>query len=57
MIRRFSTLYVGHIELEHCGFVGTPADDRRYPNERLMEVFDTSVELARTVDALGYETL
>jgi alkanesulfonate monooxygenase SsuD/methylene tetrahydromethanopterin reductase-like flavin-dependent oxidoreductase (luciferase family) len=57
MITRFSTLYVGHIELEACGLSGTPADDRRYPNERLIEVFDTAVALARTADALGYETL
>jgi alkanesulfonate monooxygenase SsuD/methylene tetrahydromethanopterin reductase-like flavin-dependent oxidoreductase (luciferase family) len=57
MIKRFSTLYVGHIELDHCGLSGTPADDRRYPNERLIEVFDTAIELARSVDALGYDTL
>jgi alkanesulfonate monooxygenase SsuD/methylene tetrahydromethanopterin reductase-like flavin-dependent oxidoreductase (luciferase family) len=57
MIRRFSTLYVGHIELEQCGLAGTPADDRRYPNERLIEVFDTATTLARTADRLGYATL
>ena len=57
MIKRFSTLYVGHIELDHCGLSGTPADDRRYPNERLIEVFATAIELARSVDALGYDTL
>jgi alkanesulfonate monooxygenase SsuD/methylene tetrahydromethanopterin reductase-like flavin-dependent oxidoreductase (luciferase family) len=57
VITRFSTLYVGHIELEACGLSGTPADDRRYPNERLIEVFDTAVALARAADALGYETL
>ena len=57
MIRRFSTLYVGHIELEQCGLAGTPADDRRYPNQRLIEVFATAVALARATDALGYETL
>jgi alkanesulfonate monooxygenase SsuD/methylene tetrahydromethanopterin reductase-like flavin-dependent oxidoreductase (luciferase family) len=57
MIRRFSTLYVGHIELERCGLSGIPADDRRYPNERLIEVFDTAVEMARTADRLGYDTL
>jgi alkanesulfonate monooxygenase SsuD/methylene tetrahydromethanopterin reductase-like flavin-dependent oxidoreductase (luciferase family) len=57
MIKRFSTLYVGHIELEQCGLSGTPADDRRYPNERLIEVFDTAAALARATDALGYETL
>ena len=57
MIRRFSTLYVGHIELEQCGLAGTPADDRRYPNERLSEVFETAAALARTTDALGYDIL
>ncbi len=57
MITRFSTLYVGHIELEACGLAGTPADDRRYPNERLIEVFDTAAALARATDQLGYETL
>src|SRR5438105_6508852 len=57
MITRFSTLYVGHIELERCGFAGTPADDRRYSNERLLEAFDTAAALAQATDALGYETL
>jgi len=57
MITRFSTLYVGHIELERCGFAGMPADDRRYPNQRLAEVFETSAMMARACDELGYETL
>src|SRR5262245_61078444 len=57
MIKRFSTLYVGHIDLPQCGLSGIPADDRRYPNDRLIEVFDTAVELARAADGLGYETL
>jgi alkanesulfonate monooxygenase SsuD/methylene tetrahydromethanopterin reductase-like flavin-dependent oxidoreductase (luciferase family) len=57
VITRFSTLYVGHIELDRCGLAGTPADDRRYPNERLAETFDTAAALARAADTLGYETL
>lgn len=57
MITKFSTLYVGHIELEHCGLSGTPADDRRYSNERLIEAFDTTIALAHAADTLGYETL
>jgi alkanesulfonate monooxygenase SsuD/methylene tetrahydromethanopterin reductase-like flavin-dependent oxidoreductase (luciferase family) len=57
VITRFSTLYVGHIELERCGLSGTPADDRRYPNERLIEAFDTAIALAEVTDRLGYETL
>lgn len=35
MITRFSTLYVGHIELEQCGLAGAPADSRRYPKPAL----------------------
>ncbi len=57
MITRFSTLYVGHIELERCGLDGVPADDRRYPNARLAESFDTAAALAQAADTLGYETL
>ena len=57
MIRRFSTLYVGHIELEQCGLAGIPADDRRYPNARLSETFETATALAQATDALGYDTL
>jgi alkanesulfonate monooxygenase SsuD/methylene tetrahydromethanopterin reductase-like flavin-dependent oxidoreductase (luciferase family) len=57
MITRFSTLYVGHIELERCGLSGVPADDRRYPNARLAETFETAAALAGATDALGYETL
>jgi alkanesulfonate monooxygenase SsuD/methylene tetrahydromethanopterin reductase-like flavin-dependent oxidoreductase (luciferase family) len=57
VITRFSTLYVGHIELERCGLAGVPADDRRYANERLAEAFDTATALAQAADTLGYETL
>ena len=57
MITRFSTLYVGHIELEACGLTGAPADSRRYSNRRLIETFDTAAALAQATDELGYETL
>jgi alkanesulfonate monooxygenase SsuD/methylene tetrahydromethanopterin reductase-like flavin-dependent oxidoreductase (luciferase family) len=48
---------VGHIDLEACGLAGTPADDRRYANQRLIEAFDTAGALATAADRLGYETL
>lgn len=57
VISKFSTLYVGHIELEQCGLAGVPADDRRYPNARLTETFETAAALAQAADTLGYETL
>jgi alkanesulfonate monooxygenase SsuD/methylene tetrahydromethanopterin reductase-like flavin-dependent oxidoreductase (luciferase family) len=57
MIQRFSVLYVGQIELENIGRAGTPADKRRYPNERLVEAYRTLVEVARLMDELGYDIL
>ena len=57
MIRKFSVLYVGQIELEDIGRDGTPADRRRYPNERLVEAYRTAVDVARVMDDHGYYCL
>ena len=57
MITKFSALYVGHIELENVGRDGTPADQRRYPNERLVEAFEMARDVAQTMDELGYYCL
>ena len=57
MIKHFSVLYVGHIALDNCGLNGTPADARRYPNERLVEGMAMAEDVAREMDELGYSTL
>ena len=57
MIKRFSVLYVGHIEVENVGRDGTPADARCYPNERLVEGMAMAEEVAHVMDDLGYSTL
>jgi len=57
MIKHFSVLYVGHIAMENCGRDGTPADARRYPNERLVEGMANAEDVAREMDSLGYDTL
>src|SRR5262249_24101236 len=57
MIKNFHVLYVGQIELDNIGLAGTPANDRRYSHERLSEVFATARDIARTMDALGYDVL
>jgi alkanesulfonate monooxygenase SsuD/methylene tetrahydromethanopterin reductase-like flavin-dependent oxidoreductase (luciferase family) len=57
MITKFSVLYVGQIELDNVGLHGTPADERRYPNERLAEAFQTSKEIAQLMDELGFYCL
>ena len=57
MIRQFSVLYVGQIELENIGRDGTPADARRYGNERLVEAYRSVLDVARAMDDLGYYCL
>ena len=57
MITKFSVLYVGQIELDNVGIDGTPADARRYPNERLAEAFFTARDVAQLMDDLGYYCL
>jgi alkanesulfonate monooxygenase SsuD/methylene tetrahydromethanopterin reductase-like flavin-dependent oxidoreductase (luciferase family) len=57
MIKKFSVLYVGHIALDNVGRDGTPADERRYSNERLIEGMAMAEDVAHTMDDLGYDTL
>ncbi len=54
MIRHCSTLYAGHIDVGDMGQLATPANERRYSNERLASVFDKAEALARACDDLGY---
>ena len=57
MIDKFSVLYVGQIELDNIGLDGTPADERRYPNERLTEGLANSERLAGLLDRLGFHAM
>ncbi len=57
MIKRFSVLYVGQIDLENVGAGGTPADERRYPNARLVQGYENAVALAKHMDPLGFYCL
>jgi alkanesulfonate monooxygenase SsuD/methylene tetrahydromethanopterin reductase-like flavin-dependent oxidoreductase (luciferase family) len=57
MIRKFSVLYVGQIELDHVGRDGTPADQRRYGNEPVVEAYRSMVDVARVMDDEGYYCL
>ncbi len=57
MIKRFSSLYAGHVDFEESGQNADPVNDRRYPNEHLATVFDKSEALARCMDEHGYHTL
>ncbi len=57
MIKRFHALYVGQVELENIGLHGTPADARRYSNERLSEPLFAARDVAQLMDELGYYAL
>src|SRR4029453_3509868 len=57
MIRKFSVLYVGQVELDNVGRDGTPADLRRYSNERVVEAYRSMVDVARFMDDEGYYCL
>ena len=57
MINKFHVLYVGQIELDHVGRDGTPANERRYSDERLREAFFTARDIAQTMDELGFDVL
>jgi alkanesulfonate monooxygenase SsuD/methylene tetrahydromethanopterin reductase-like flavin-dependent oxidoreductase (luciferase family) len=57
MIKNFHVLYVGQIELDNIGLNGTPANDRRYSDQRLREAFNTAREVAQLMDELGFDVL
>ena len=57
MISKFHVLYVGQIELDNIGLNGTPANERRYSDERLREAYFTARDVARTMDELGFDVL
>ena len=40
MITKFDSLFAGHIDMENAGYGGTAVNDRRFPNEQLVTVFD-----------------
>ena len=56
MITKFDSSYVGTVDMENCGYLGTPINDRRYSNQQLAEVLHNAVAYARKMDGLGYDT-
>jgi alkanesulfonate monooxygenase SsuD/methylene tetrahydromethanopterin reductase-like flavin-dependent oxidoreductase (luciferase family) len=57
MIKRFGSLFAGHIDLGDIGQDATPANERRYSNEELAGVFQKAEDMAVTMDRLGYDAL
>jgi alkanesulfonate monooxygenase SsuD/methylene tetrahydromethanopterin reductase-like flavin-dependent oxidoreductase (luciferase family) len=56
MITRFDSSYVGTVDLENCGYLGTPINDRWYTNRQLADVLHNGVAYAKKMDGLGYDT-
>ncbi len=57
MIKRFSVLYVGQIDLEDIGADGRDPDARRYTNEQLAQTYEHAMALAKQMDDSGYYCL
>jgi alkanesulfonate monooxygenase SsuD/methylene tetrahydromethanopterin reductase-like flavin-dependent oxidoreductase (luciferase family) len=58
MLKYFSVLYAGHVlEGDGIGFDGTPANDRRYANDRFAQAFDIAQDIAHHMEELGYDIL
>jgi alkanesulfonate monooxygenase SsuD/methylene tetrahydromethanopterin reductase-like flavin-dependent oxidoreductase (luciferase family) len=57
VIKGFSTLYAGQVDLDDLGFEGTPVNSRRYDNEKLITPLQTAQEMAKLMDRHGFDTL
>ena len=56
MIKKFGTLYAGHIDFEDIGFAATAANDLKYTNEQLVTAYDKAEAIAKVMDRTGYDT-
>jgi alkanesulfonate monooxygenase SsuD/methylene tetrahydromethanopterin reductase-like flavin-dependent oxidoreductase (luciferase family) len=56
MLKYFDSSYVGTVDMENCGYLGTPINDRRYSNEELAGALYKSEKYAQTMDRLGFHT-
>jgi len=53
---KFDSSYVGTVDMENLGYLGTPINERRYSNEQLAGALHKSVAYAQKMDGLGYDT-
>ena len=56
MLKYFDSSYVGTVDMENCGYLGTPINDRHYTNEQLAGALYKAEKYAQTMDRLGYNT-
>ena len=56
MITKFDSSYVGTVDMENLGYLGTPINDRWYSNDQLAGALHKAVAYAQKMDGLGYDT-
>ena len=56
MITKFDSLYAGHVDMENVGYAGVAVNDRSFPNEHLVTVFNKTEAIAKTLGRLGFDT-
>jgi alkanesulfonate monooxygenase SsuD/methylene tetrahydromethanopterin reductase-like flavin-dependent oxidoreductase (luciferase family) len=56
MLKYFDSSYVGTVDMENCGYLGTPINDRRYSNEELAGALYKAEKYAETMDRHGFHT-
>ncbi|HZP98401.1 MAG TPA: LLM class flavin-dependent oxidoreductase [Reyranella sp.] len=56
MITKFDSSYVGSVDLENPGYLGTPINERWYSNDVLADTLHKAVAYAQKMDGLGYDT-
>ena len=56
MITKFDSSYVGTVDMENLGYLGTPINERWYSNDQLAGALHKSVAYAQKMDGLGYDT-
>ncbi|NJO33221.1 MAG: LLM class flavin-dependent oxidoreductase [Rhodospirillales bacterium] len=56
MLKYFDSSYVGTVDMENCGYLGTPINDRLYSNEELAGALYKAEKYAQAMDRLGYHT-
>ncbi len=57
MIKKYSSLFAGHIDLGDMGQDETPANERRYSDTELAGVFAKCESMAKVMDDCGFDTL
>nr|MCS5667601.1 LLM class flavin-dependent oxidoreductase [Dehalococcoidia bacterium] len=55
MITNFSASYAGHLVDEKIGLEGTPANERWYSNDQLIETFDWALDISKHIEKLGFQ--